>query len=673
MAGSHGGRNIRAHGVLNDEAAEPGEAGAGILHALGGIGRAFLVGQAEHTHSLALGGADDGEHFLAGGISKLTGVGGGALGEHHLGGTLHENDILAKYGGFTAGGHELVLRVEGQLGNGAELAAGIGIGYALVVQEHEHGALGHVAEHLAGFIEVGGGVGGHGLCEQREDGGGGALFIHAREIGLAHGHEVHGEGAGLVGADHSGSTDGFAGIHFAHQVVLFGHLAHAVGQAERHTHGQAFRHRYHDERDGNHEVGQNLICRSLGHPGGRFGGKNIAADEGAQTQAEEDGAGDDAFEPGAEAFFLHPGGGGDAHLGVAQQVTQHGVPDFERGGSNAGNEHAKEVPLRAGQHKLAQQGIMRHQGHEEEQGDGGAHYVDGLGKAFQLQVQRRLGAGFLGGGFGYFADFGLITHLGHADDAVAIGHEGAAQHHVARVGAGQGFFALGGNLEHGFGLTGEGGLVDAQGRGLEHHAVGGNFNTCFQGDDIAHHQLILGHHGVLAVAQHAHGGYIIHFVEDIELLVGAVFVHKAHRGGQEHGAHDADAFDGAVFARGKKHGNEGNDRSGNEDDDERVGKLAGQFHPPRVAAGRGHFVAAMGLAAFLYLGRGETGVNIGMRLHKIGGGYYSSFPIQKQALRRLERVGSFLLAAFFHDGSLIARWDLETRRPPQRSLRRSEM
>ena len=57
------------------------------------------------------------------------------------------------------------------------------------------------------------------------------------------------------------------------------------------------------------------------------------------------------------------------------------------GGSNAGNEHAKEVPLRAGEHKLAQQRIMRHERDEENHGDGGAHHIDGLGEAFELQVQ----------------------------------------------------------------------------------------------------------------------------------------------------------------------------------------------------------------------------------------------------------------------------------------------
>ena len=270
VAGGHSGGHIRAHRVLDDEAAQPGESGAGFLDSLCGIGRAFLVGQPEHAHGFALGGADDGEHFLAGGIGELAGIGCGALGEHHLGGPLQVDDILSDYGRFAAGGHEFVLGMEGQLGDDAELAAGISVGDAFAVQVHEHGALGHVAEYLAFFIEVSGGVGCHGFGEQGEDGGGGSLFVHAGEVGFAHGHEVHGKGAGLIGADDGGGADGFAGIHFAHEVVLLRHFAHAVGQAEGHAHGQAFRHRNHDERDGNHEVGEDFICSGLGHPAGRL-------------------------------------------------------------------------------------------------------------------------------------------------------------------------------------------------------------------------------------------------------------------------------------------------------------------------------------------------------------------------------------------------------------------
>ena len=42
-------------------------------------------------------------------------------------------------------------------------------------------------------------------------------------------------------------------MHPAYQVVGLQHTSHGVGQAQRHCHGQSFRHRHHDQRYCQHE------------------------------------------------------------------------------------------------------------------------------------------------------------------------------------------------------------------------------------------------------------------------------------------------------------------------------------------------------------------------------------------------------------------------------------
>ena len=65
---------------------------------------------------------------------------------------------------------------------------------------------------------------------------------------------VHGQCAGLVGTDYGCGAHRLAGVQFAHQVVLFQHLAHAQRQTHGDAERQAFGHGHHHERDGDEDA-----------------------------------------------------------------------------------------------------------------------------------------------------------------------------------------------------------------------------------------------------------------------------------------------------------------------------------------------------------------------------------------------------------------------------------
>ena len=90
----------------------------------------------------------------------------------------------------------------------------------------------------------------------------GVIVFCAVEVGIVNAHLVLRQRTGFVGTNHRSSTHGFASVHFAHQVIGFQHTAHAVGQAERHSHGKSFGHRHYDECHSNHDGLQHV-----GHEG----------------------------------------------------------------------------------------------------------------------------------------------------------------------------------------------------------------------------------------------------------------------------------------------------------------------------------------------------------------------------------------------------------------------
>ena len=76
----------------------------------------------------------------------------------------------------------------------------------------------------------------------------------ARDGHALHGHAIGGEGAGLVGANHRRTAQGFHGGQHSHNGVFLGHFHGAKGQTGGHHSGQAFGDGGHGQSDGNFKV-----------------------------------------------------------------------------------------------------------------------------------------------------------------------------------------------------------------------------------------------------------------------------------------------------------------------------------------------------------------------------------------------------------------------------------
>ena len=164
------------------------------------------------------------------------------------------------------GGHILGFGGEGHLLQDGGLVAQLAVvGVLLMGYPPQQGALGGVAHGLQGAVgltaQVGGGVDGYATCQQ------GGVGI---EMVFGHLELVHGQCAGLVGTDYGGGAHRLAGVQFAHQVVLFQHLAHAQRQTHGDAERQAFGHGHHHERDGDEDaveqkLGQLECLAVVGH------------------------------------------------------------------------------------------------------------------------------------------------------------------------------------------------------------------------------------------------------------------------------------------------------------------------------------------------------------------------------------------------------------------------
>ena len=75
----------------------------------------------------------------------------------------------------------------------------------------------------------------------------------AVELAGTHLHLVLCQRAGLVGTDDGGGSHRLAGVHLSHEIIGLEHIAHAVGQTQRHGHRQSLWHGHDDERHGYHD------------------------------------------------------------------------------------------------------------------------------------------------------------------------------------------------------------------------------------------------------------------------------------------------------------------------------------------------------------------------------------------------------------------------------------
>ena len=122
-------------------------------------------------------------------------------------------------------------------------------------------------------------------------------------------------------------------------------------------------------------------------------------------------------------------------------------------------------------------------------------------------------------GLKHLAVLGMVAHSLHLEDAVALHHLGAAQHAVGGVGGVLVEVLLAGALVADR-LARKRRLVDIEAYRLQQPSVSGNLGARGENHDVAHHNVLLGNGGGVAIADHLHRLVVVHLVQYGELLVG---------------------------------------------------------------------------------------------------------------------------------------------------------
>jgi hypothetical protein len=240
------------------------------------------------------------------------------------------------------GGHEAMLRLEGDRVAARPRRFGMRLHQPGLVAQHQQRAFGRVAEHrpLAFFLGQPRVVAQHpGTQRQRQcrmtvgidDPLAGPELALGRITGAAdrhvqpgadhslHRHLVARQRAGLVGADHRHRTQRFHGRQAAHDRLAFRHALHAQRQRDGHDRRQPFGNGRGGERDHHQE-----------HVGRRMAAQQHAEDEGQRTQPQ-----DRCREHAAEAVDL-----AQQRRRAGGHVGQHRIDAADLGGRAGGHHQA---------------------------------------------------------------------------------------------------------------------------------------------------------------------------------------------------------------------------------------------------------------------------------------------------------------------------------------------
>ena len=349
VAGNHNGSDAGGEALFHrpphlrpgrvDHADEPGE-GKSLLQGVGVQGgrRRGQVLEGGPQYPQGPGG-----HILVGG-GDLPAEGGGELrrprrpqrlfapAQQHVGGPLHHHPHSAA-GQGVYGGHELALRVKGQLAPAGRLPLQGVFVDALLPGGPDQSGFGGVpgGQHLPGRRE-----GQHRVVAQRGDGEGLRPVLLSRRPHVHHRHPVLGEGAGLVGADDPGAAQGLHSGEPLDDGVAARHALHPQGQHDGDDGGQALGNGGHRQGDGGHEHVQNLLALEESHP----------EHDGADAQADKgEGLGDLCHLPlegGGGGLLVHEKSGDAPHLGVHAGAGDHcGAP--AGGDDGGGDDHVAPV------------------------------------------------------------------------------------------------------------------------------------------------------------------------------------------------------------------------------------------------------------------------------------------------------------------------------------------
>lgn len=366
---------------------------------------------------------------------------------------------------LVVGGHEAVLRLEGNRVQSRPGAVGDVLAEADLAAQDQQRALGGVAHDapLVGLLLEVGVVAEHaGADRQRQRGvvlgvddpvvepavaqrfvahPGDVEYVIGADHPL-HGHFVAGEGAGLVGTDHRHRAQGFHRRQAPDDRVALGHALHAQGQGDGHDRRQAFGNRRSGQGHHHHEhVGGRITsperAEDEGGGGGGQHGEGQPAAEMIHLAQQRRGQVLDAGEHLVDLAQLGRRAGGDddarrlaehhqrAGIGHAVAIAQrrvgrHRIGAFfhrqgfagERGFLDAQFLHLHQAQV--GRHSVAgdqQHAVARHQL--------GGVYLPAVAAAHHGGVRGQHGADGIQRGFG-------LAFLDEADDGVD--HHGGEQH-----------------------------------------------------------------------------------------------------------------------------------------------------------------------------------------------------------------------------------------------------
>ena len=198
-------------------------------HLRGGIfrhGVDHLIGHRQHTQCI-------GAHFLRHALGRFNIAGNAARG-HHIEGTLHDHHELTV--DIVDGGHQLAVRVKGDLCQAGILGVQIILLKAILMRSHHNGGFGGIADVLLTVIGIDhGAVTAQGavveqLTNSLRIGAADQFNLATVHVCLGQGHAVLGQSTGLIRANNGSTAQGLHRRQTANQRISLDHALHANGQ-----------------------------------------------------------------------------------------------------------------------------------------------------------------------------------------------------------------------------------------------------------------------------------------------------------------------------------------------------------------------------------------------------------------------------------------------------------
>ena len=188
---------------------------------------------------------------------------------HHVESALDDDDLLAI--DFIDGGHELAVRVEGDLRKTGILLVQFFLGHAVFMGSQNNGCFGGITDVLLllcfkdhrAIAAESGALQKH-LDSLRIGIGDQLRFVHAHGPCLGQSHAVLGQSAGLVGADDGSAAQRFHSRQSSDQRIFLHHTLHTDGQHNGHDGRQTLGNGGNRQRNGSHEdlQGRDLVGKS---------------------------------------------------------------------------------------------------------------------------------------------------------------------------------------------------------------------------------------------------------------------------------------------------------------------------------------------------------------------------------------------------------------------------